>query len=221
MATNYVQQGCIADYTNTTGASLLSGTPTPIGTRQIAISLVDLAVNETGSVQVDGVFKLSKTAGHAISIGQPVFWDATNGCSATVEANDWFVGHAFREAYSADTTCDVSLAPFNQEGPRLLALPATGASTLTAADLMCGDLTVLCANTAAKTVNLPAIGSIPVNAKLRVKKVAGGAFALTLDPANAETINGAGSYAAIDADGDYAEFQSDGSTWVLITNKLA
>jgi hypothetical protein len=100
-------------------------------------------------------------------------------------------------------------------------LPATGASSLTAADLMGGHTTVLVANTAAKTVALPSVATVPLHAVLRVKKAGGGAFAITLDPASSETINGGATYTALDADGDFAEFQSDGTAWQLINSKIA
>ena len=222
MANNYIQAGCIADLTNTTATPILSGQPTPIGTRQMAVALVDILPGATGSAQTEGVFLVNKAVGSPIMAGQAVFWNATTQTAAGVASpGDWFIGWAFRSALLAATTVEVALQKFSDEGPRLLMLPATGASSLTAADLMGGHTTVLVANTAAKTVALPSVATVPLHAVLRVKKAGGGAFAITLDPASSETINGGATYTALDADGDFAEFQSDGTAWQLINSKIA
>jgi hypothetical protein len=102
-----------------------------------------------------------------------------------------------------------------------LTLAATGAQTLTAADFLGGDLVLLVPNTAAKTINLAAVGSIPTGAKLTVVKTSADAFAVTLDPASSEQINGGSSFATIDAANDRARFINNGTSWTLIDSAIA
>ena len=47
------------------------------------------------------------------------------------------------------------------------------------------------------------------------------AHAVTLDPADSETIAGASTHAAIDAANDTALFQSTGAAWVLVDSSIA
>lgn len=79
MATNYVQDGDIIQWTNA-GTAVLSGDPVVIGSNGdalIGIALVDIANGATGSVALEGVFSVPKVSGAVIAQGEYVIWDAS------------------------------------------------------------------------------------------------------------------------------------------------
>jgi hypothetical protein len=94
-------------------------------------------------------------------------------------------------------------------------LAATGGQTLTTADL--GKL-ILMPNTAAHALTLPAAADC-TGKKLVFKKTTAAAFAVTITGAGAETIDGANTFAACDAQYDTVTITSDGTAW-HITGKM-
>lgn len=76
------------------------------------------------------------------------------------------------------------------------------------------DSVVIYTNTAAKTCNLPAVASVPPGRRYVVINTATGA--ITVDPAGAETINGAANL-AVTASTGRADFVSTGTAWFTIT----
>lgn len=219
MGTLYIQQGAVADWGNSTGAAVSSDAVVRLGLYGMGIAGTDIANADTGSVQLEGVFRLAKN-GDAFTQGGKVWWDGTQ-CRATPAKNAYFIGFAFRAAATEATTLDVRLDDFCCEGPRLLTLAATGAETLNVGDFAGGSLTLLVPNTAAKTVNLPAVATIPIGARLRVRKTDATAAAITLDPNGSEQINGGSTFASLDANNDYAEFANSGTAWVLVDSAIA
>lgn len=221
MAKNYIQTGDVVDYINETAAAIESDDVVVLGSYRLGIALVDIAVNGMGAVMVEGIFSLDKAAG-VVEAWQKLFWSpATKVVYNAPVANGYFIGYAAEAELTGATTVKVLLEEFSEEGPRSVTLPATGAITLTAADFSGGRATVLAANTAAQTVNLPSAALIPPGSELFVKKLSGGAFALTLDPAGSEQIAGGATFATMDADGDQALFVSTGAAWVLVTSTIA
>jgi predicted RecA/RadA family phage recombinase len=222
MAKNYVQGDDVIQWTNGTGAAVSSGDPVAIGNAQMGIALVDIASAASGSVAKCGVFSLAKNTSDAGVQGQKAWWDAANEEVINAPAiNAWFIGYFFAAAASDATTCQVELAPFSEEGPRVLTLAATGAQTLNAGDFGGGELILLAPNTAAQTVNLPSVAAIPPGSKLFVKKTDATAAAITLDPAGTEQIAGGSTIATIDANNDLAEFVSTGAAWNLMRSAIA
>jgi predicted RecA/RadA family phage recombinase len=220
MTTTYRQPGEVASVT--VSATTAAGTPVRVGLRGMGIAAVDLASGATGSVALTGVHSLKKNSSDAITQGSAVWWDATAGELINEPVvGSLFIGRAWAGAIAAATTGEVQLAPFSAEGPRVLTLAATGAETLTVADFASGNLTVLCANSEAKTVNLPGVATVPRGALLRVRKTGGGANAITLDGNSSETVGGSATYAAIDADNDTAMFVNTGAAWALVDAQLA
>jgi predicted RecA/RadA family phage recombinase len=220
MANTYRQPGEVASVT--VGATTKAGTPVRVGLLGMGIALVDLADGATGSVALTGVHSLKKNGTAAITQGSAVWWDATAGelINAPV-VGSLYIGRAWAGAIAAATTGEVQLAPFLDEGPRVLTLAATGDQTLTVADFASGNLTVLCANSAAKTVNLPGVATVPIGALLRVRKTGGGAHAITLDGNSTENVGASPTYADIDANNDTAMFVNTGSAWALVDAQLA
>lgn len=221
MSNTYVKEGEVVDWTNGTGSAVVSGAVVAVGMLQLGIAAVDIASAAVGSVYLEGIHRLTKTTG-AIAQGSRVWWDATNSYVVNAPAkNAYFLGYAHEAALTGDTSVLVDLCEFAEEGPRLLALAATGAETLTAADLLGGQLTLLVPNSAAKTVNLPSVAAIPPGAVLRVRKTDAAAAAITLDAAGTEQIAGGNTHTALDANNDYAMFQSDGAAWYVVDSAIA
>jgi len=221
MAINYLQKGDVVDYTNKTASAIASDDVVVLGAYQLGIALTDIAVDAIGAVMVEGVFSLAKAAG-VVTAWQKLWWStATKLVYNAAVANSYFIGYAAEAELTGSDTVKVILEEQAEEGPRHLTLPATGAVTLTAADFSGGRLTVLATNTAAQTLNLPSVTLIPAGRELFVRKLSGGAFALTIDPAGSETIAGGATLATIDADADQALFVSTGAAWVVIVSTIA
>lgn len=93
---------------------------------------------------------------------------------------------------------------------------ATGTTTLTKWDL---GKVIFCANTAAKSIILPAIADCPAGTWIKfIKDHASDANALTLDGADSEEINGSTTYAGMDAAYDTVTLVSNGARWVIDDN---
>lgn len=222
MSQNYIKPGDVIDWTNGTGSAVLSGDPVVIGNQQIGIALVDIASLAIGSVAKCGVFSLAKNPAQAITQGQKLFWNATTKkVDNAPTINTYFIGYADQAQLTADTTVLVDLEEFAEEGPRVLTLAATGAQTLGVGDFGGKDLIVFAPNTGAQTLNLPSVAAIPQGSKLFVKKTAAAAFAITIDAAGSEQINGATTFATQDADNDLAQFVSTGAAWALMHSTIA
>lgn len=91
-------------------------------------------------------------------------------------------------------------------------MAATGTQSLTKWD--CGKH-ILLPNTAAHTLNLPAIAGCPAGAEITFAKTTSDAQAVTLDGDGSETIDGATTLATIDAQHDTVAIKSTGSAWIV------
>lgn len=222
MARNFIKPGDVIDWKNSTASAVLSGDPVVIGNQQMGIALVDVAINETGSVAKEGIWLLPKNTSDAVTQGQKLWWDAANAEVINAPAlNSYFIGYADQDELAATATVHVDLEEFSEEGPRVLTLAATGNQTLNVGDFGGGDLTLLATNTTAQTVTLPAVATISPGSKLFVRKTSADAFAVTLDPSASETIAGGATFATIDAANDLAQFSSTGAAWVLLHSTIA
>lgn len=81
--------------------------------------------------------------------------------------------------------------------------------------------TLMMANTAARTVNLPAVASVRAGGWIRVVKSSNSIFAITLDGNGAETIDGAATLTTIDAQYDTALLLCTGSEWIVLSRDIA
>lgn len=104
---NFVQHGKVLDYLNETVSVIPSGSVVIVGS-VAGIAAGDIAVDEVGAVNIEGVFSLTKDAPLVISQGDEVFWSTTNS-EVTKTATDSPIGIAFNSAASADTTVNVKL----------------------------------------------------------------------------------------------------------------
>lgn len=102
----YVQPGKNLDYRNNTGKAIDAGTVVVIGER-IGVAGTAIGVGELGSVVMEGVFKLTKKAGEALSMGTGVSYGEDGMTAATEDAPA--VAYVAADAAENDTTVAVKL----------------------------------------------------------------------------------------------------------------
>lgn len=73
---NYVQDGDILNLDP--GATVASGTGRLFGAALFGVAAVDAVSGTASNFQVRGVVEIAKTSALAISVGDRLFWDATN-----------------------------------------------------------------------------------------------------------------------------------------------
>lgn len=96
---------------------------------------------------------------------------------------------------------------------------ATGATTLSKYD---AGKKIFCANTAAKTITMPAIAGVPAGRAIEIfKDHASDANILTLAGDGSENIDGANTLTTIDAAWDVARLVSNGTRWVIGSRDIA
>lgn len=96
MANNYEQPGDILQHT--ASSDIEAGDGVVVGSR-FGVALVDIPNGKTGSVQMEGVFRLPKVSG-ALSQGAKVYW---NGEKITATSSDnTEAGYVFEGVASGD-----------------------------------------------------------------------------------------------------------------------
>lgn len=106
MATNHVQPGEVITFT--AAAAIASGAGVLIGVR-LGVSLSTLAIGETGSAAVWGVWSLPKLSTDTMAQGALVYWDNTNKRLTTTASGNTLAGYAFEAAGSGATSVSVKL----------------------------------------------------------------------------------------------------------------
>jgi predicted RecA/RadA family phage recombinase len=74
MATNYVSEGKVVQYT--AGADISSGDVVVMG-NTLGVALEDIANGATGSVAIEGVFTVPKVSAAVIAVGESLVYDAS------------------------------------------------------------------------------------------------------------------------------------------------
>jgi len=144
----------------------------------------------------DGTFSMTATAGSYVG--------NVLGIASTDLAMVACFSHAFR--------------PLSEVGVcGTKAMAATGAQALTTADL--GKL-ILLPNTAAYALTLP-LAADSASRGFTFKKNNAAAFAVTITGAGAETIDGANTFALVDANNDTITIISDGAAWFIVARHIA
>ena len=108
MAKNHIQEGDVLDYVNT-GSAIASGDVVVLGSNKIGVALGDIAAGATGSVAVEEVYLLPKTAGVAMVQGAKAYWDSTPGEITNVATGNVYAGYVFAGAASGDASVAVKL----------------------------------------------------------------------------------------------------------------
>lgn len=114
MAQNFIISGEILQLTNSTGATITSGSPVFVG-RLVGVALGDIADGATGAVKTEGVFLFAKEtgSGKAITQGAAVAWDATNKVVTKTIAGNKFIGFATKAAADGASSIEVSIDEMN------------------------------------------------------------------------------------------------------------
>ncbi|GAA5446193.1 hypothetical protein Misp06_04402 [Microbulbifer sp. NBRC 101763] len=91
MATNFVQDGRVLDYTNNTGSDITSGQVLAVGA-VLGVAMDDIAVGASGVIAIEGVFTVPKVSAAEINQGETLTWDvsvaAFNNSAATAATGD-------------------------------------------------------------------------------------------------------------------------------------
>ena len=220
MAKTSYTAGNVVQWTNGTGSDVASGAVVTIGSYGHGVATVAIANGATGSVAVSGVHKLTKYAtSNALTQGQKVWWDATNGCMNVPSNGDTFIGYAELAASATATTAYIRLAPFSDE----LRTGVVGAtSSATAITLTASTLkpvhAIIASAAGTQAVAVPAAADC-AGYQFTLRKT-GTAGAVTLTPA-AGTLAGGATHAACDAQNDFATFVAIGADWVLLSSVIA
>jgi predicted RecA/RadA family phage recombinase len=106
VTTRFKQMGDVLDHTP--GTAVASGAVVVMGA-MVGVALANIAANQSGSVQVAGVFELPKLAGDVIAQGVDVYWDATPGEVTVTSAGNTLAGKAAYAAGAGITTVQVLL----------------------------------------------------------------------------------------------------------------
>lgn len=118
MARNYQSDGNVIQWTNNTGVAVASGQLVRIG-GTLGVALVALAIGQTGSVAVEGVFhSVPKVPAAVFAQGTKLLWDVSAGqfdVPTALAASGDVLGGAVAWAAGAngETTCTVKLTPGN------------------------------------------------------------------------------------------------------------
>lgn len=107
MATNYIQPGEVL--TLTPAAAVASGVGYLFGAALFGIALKDVVISTPGEFMVEGVFSIAKTSALAISVGDRLFWDATNKVVNKTSTAQQCVGIAVEAAANPSATVKMKL----------------------------------------------------------------------------------------------------------------
>lgn len=123
MAKNFVQDGDVIQWTNGTGAAVVSGQLVKVGPSLLGVALVDIASTASGSVAITGVFSgITKVSAAVFVQGEKLLWDvsadsgkgAFDDSAASGTTGDVMGGAiAWAAGGNGETTCTVMLTPGN------------------------------------------------------------------------------------------------------------
>lgn len=119
MAKNYESDGNVIQWTNGTGAAVVSGEVVKVGPSMLGVALVAIADTESGSVAVEGVFAdVPKVSAAVFAQGEKLLYDVSAAAfddSAAVGASGDVMGGAiaWEAGAAAETTCTIKLTPGN------------------------------------------------------------------------------------------------------------
>lgn len=109
MTTKFVQEGDVLDLDP--GATVASGTGRLFGAALFGIAAVDAVSGTASSFIVRGVVTIAKTSALAISVGDRLFWDATNSVVNKTSTAQQQVGIAVEAAANPSSTVKMLMMP--------------------------------------------------------------------------------------------------------------
>lgn len=144
--------------------------------------------------------------------GKPVYAAYSNQVQFATGTYGNYVGLVKKVISSTLVQID-TMATHQTHDNTALTLAATGTQTLTRNHI---NRRIFVPNTAAITINLPAIAKLPVGAWMEFLKTSSDAYAFTLDGNASETINGATTYASSTLQYDSIRIVYNGSEWQTV-----
>lgn len=107
---NFVQEG--DTLTLTPAAAVASGVGYLFGAALFGVAANDVAANKAGEFITEGVVTIGKTSALAISVGDRVFWDATNKVVNKTSTAQQCVGVAVAAADNPSATVAIKLGQY-------------------------------------------------------------------------------------------------------------
>lgn len=107
---NLIQSGQVL--TLTPGAAVASGIGYLFGAGIFGVATNDVANGVSGEFLTEGVVEIGKTSALAISVGDRVFWDATNKVVNKTSAAQQCVGVAVEAAANPSSTVKIKLGQY-------------------------------------------------------------------------------------------------------------
>lgn len=102
------REGYEVDYTPS--ADTACGTVVALGA-MIGITVRPILANQLGSLVIDGVFDLPKTATEVYAVGDKLYWDVSTSAITSTASGNVAAGKCVKAALAADTTTRVKLLP--------------------------------------------------------------------------------------------------------------
>lgn len=111
-AFKYQDEDDVFDYTPT--AAVTGGEVVQLSNGLAAVLPVDLASGEKGAAETEGVWEVTKTASQVWVAGGPIWWDHSANSATCIPRmgagdRDFYLGTAYDDALSADTTAKIVL----------------------------------------------------------------------------------------------------------------
>ena len=105
----FYQKGNILDYLNSSESLIGAGDVVAMGTTKIAVAADNIFPGKTGGLVSNGVFILPKASGVTVNMGDPVYFNLSNG-NITNTSTDVPAGIAIAAAGSSDTNVYVDIS---------------------------------------------------------------------------------------------------------------
>jgi len=109
---NSITDGNVITWTNSTGSAVSSGDLVMVGSMP-GVAAVDIANTAEGAVALAGVYELTATNAAAITLGAPVYRDASTGKITPTAEDNVFVGMAWTAKAETATTVQVRLGGYH------------------------------------------------------------------------------------------------------------
>lgn len=107
---NFIQDG--VTLTLTPAAAVDSGVGYLFGTGLFGVATGDVAISTAGEFLTEGVVEIAKTSALAISVGDRLYWDATNKVVNKTAAAQQCVGIAVAAAANPSSTVKMKLGAY-------------------------------------------------------------------------------------------------------------
>lgn len=103
---NYIVDGDVINYATTTAVN--SGDLVQMADL-VGVAATNIAAGDSGSVNIDGVFEVPKSAGFVAAQGSKLYYDSTAKALSGTAAGNTLAGYAYESAANGDVTVRVRL----------------------------------------------------------------------------------------------------------------